>query len=394
MAWVTDEVPDRGLGGGHIRQAHLVAGLSDVADVTLVVSGDGTEPALREQVVTLLEVPDAPPRRWRIRSLRRVYDLWFALGGRAPREVAITAARRRRLRPVVRRLDGEVDVVVVSHLSMAALLPARPRSSWIVDLHHISSTQAEQEQALQSARRKAWLLGRQAAKARRLERQILERATAVTVVSEDDAVDVTGSASDGRRVVVVPNGVDARAFRPTPLGAAPRIVMTASFQYGPNVDGAAWFCTEVLPLVRAQVPEVTLDLVGRDPLPEVVALAERPGIALHADVPSVVPWLDAARVAIVPLRFGSGTRLKALEAMASGRPVVGTTPGLVGLGAVDGEQVLVADDAAAFAAAVVRVLRDDDLAHRLARAGRELVEERFDWAQVVGRLRDLVLRLS
>src|SRR5205823_15052400 len=101
------------------------------------------------------------------------------------------------------------------------------------------------------------------------------------------------------------------------------------------IDGAVWFCTGVLPQVRSAVPTASVALVGRSPAPEVEALGALDGVEVHADVPSVVPYLRAARVAIVPLRIGTGTRLKAREAMAAGRPVVGTTVGLEGLAVTD-----------------------------------------------------------
>jgi glycosyltransferase involved in cell wall biosynthesis len=99
----------------------------------------------------------------------------------------------------------------------------------------------------------------------------------------------------------------------------------------------------------------------------------------------MVPYLQSTRVVLVPLRVGTGTRLKALEGMAAGRPVVGTSIGLEGIGIVDGVHALVADDASAFAQAVVRALRDDDLARSLSRAGREHVEEQFGWDRIGAR---------
>ena len=194
-------------------------------------------------------------------------------------------------------------------------------------------------------------------------------------------------------MLVAPNGVDVERYRPTPLPGRPSILMTGTFDYGPNVDGARWLCDEVLPRVRAEVPDATLTLVGRGPLPEVVALADRDGVALHADVPEMAPFLEAARVAVVPLRVGTGTRLKALEAMASGRPVVGTSVGLEGLGLVAGLHAAVADDADAFAAAIVRLLREDDHAEAMATAGRALVVERYHWPALADRFADDLLGL-
>jgi glycosyltransferase involved in cell wall biosynthesis len=115
---------------------------------------------------------------------------------------------------------------------------------------------------------------------------------------------------------------------------------------------------------------------------------------LEADVPDVRPYLYRARATVVPLRVGSGTRLKALESMAAGRPVIGTSIGLAGLGIHDGEHALVADAAGTFAQAVVRVLEDDTLATELSLAGRQHVVERFRWETCVAPFGDLMTQLA
>jgi glycosyltransferase involved in cell wall biosynthesis len=111
----------------------------------------------------------------------------------------------------------------------------------------------------------------------------------------------------------------------------------------------------------------------------VISLGDQPGVTIRPDVPDIVEFLDAARVAVVPIRIGSGTRLKALEAMAAGRPVVGTRLGLEGLGIVTGRDAYVADSPEAMAAGVIALLGDDALANRVAAAARDLVVERFGW---------------
>jgi glycosyltransferase involved in cell wall biosynthesis len=192
---------------------------------------------------------------------------------------------------------------------------------------------------------------------------------------------------------VIPNGVDTARFRPTPIPAAPVLVFTGTLSWWPNIDGLTWFCHDVLPLVREHVPDARFDIVGREPLPAVRELGRLAGVALHADVPSVVPWLEQARVAVVPLRIGSGSRLKALEAMAAGRPVVGTSVGLEGLDIGDDDQALVADDPASLAAAVVRLLTDDGVAARVANAGADHARGRFAWDAIGRRFVDTLLGL-
>jgi polysaccharide biosynthesis protein PslH len=176
--------------------------------------------------------------------------------------------------------------------------------------------------------------------------------------------------------------VDIRRFRPSSPASAPRVVFTGALHTLPNRDGILWFCEEVWPVIRREVADALLDIVGARPPDEVLALAEIDGVAVHADVPDVVPFLERARVAIVPIRIGTGSRLKALEAMAAGRPVVGTSIGMAGLDVRADDDVLIADAAQALASAVVRCLTDTELAAALGAQGRALVEERYSWSRI------------
>jgi glycosyltransferase involved in cell wall biosynthesis len=394
VLWITDEAPDRSQGGGNIRQAHLLEGLARRADVTLLTFGTLRDEQVRAALAGLVELPELPVPAPARRSVRRLYDLWIA--ARGPREVVLPARRRAALRARLGPLEAGADVVVASHLGMAAARPSRPTARWVAQLHHVTSARVAQERELVPGRRQRWLLDRDIAHARRAERQLLARFDAVSVVTDDDArlLQQAAAGAARARLIVAPNGVDVERYRPTPVPPEPSIVMTGTFGYEPNVDGARWLCDEVLPRVRAEVPHATLALVGREPRPEVVALAERPGVDLRPDVPDIAPFLQAARVAVVPLRIGTGTRLKALEALAAGRPLVGTSVGLEGLGLVDGVHARIADDPGALADALVALLRDDGQAAALAAAGRTLVEDRFRWSAIADRFAAEVLELA
>jgi glycosyltransferase involved in cell wall biosynthesis len=242
---------------------------------------------------------------------------------------------------------------------------------------------ARQELELAPGSRQRWYRAADLRKAEQLERRALQDYDQVIVCSDEDAAAFGGAAPlDRSKLRVVPNGVDLSAFSVTALPAEPRILFPATLGYAPNVDGALWFCGEIWPRIKAAVPAATLELVGRGPVPEVLALADTDGVAVHPDVPSMTPYYEAARAVVVPLRSGTGTRLKALEAMACGRPVVGTTIGLEGIGVRDREQLLVADRPGAFADAVIELLSDAELASGLAQAGRVHVERRFGWDSI------------
>jgi glycosyltransferase involved in cell wall biosynthesis len=160
------------------------------------------------------------------------------------------------------------------------------------------------------------------------------------------------------------------------------MLFTGLMAYAPNHDACLWFCRDILPLVQRQIPDAHLTVMGRYPKPEVEALASKQ-VTVTGGVEDATPFFQRAAVCVVPLRLGSGTRLKILEAFAKGKAVVSTTLGAEGLEAVDGQHLLIADDPASFAAAVVRLLKDADLRQRMGQAARALVEQRYDWRQIV-----------
>jgi glycosyltransferase involved in cell wall biosynthesis len=161
--------------------------------------------------------------------------------------------------------------------------------------------------------------------------------------------------------------------------------MISLLTYEPNIDGAWFFVDEVLPLVRAAVPDVELRLVGRHD-DRAAALAERPGVVLRGEVPDVGPELRDAAVVVVPIRSGGGTRIKILEAFARRVPVVSTTVGCEGIDAVPGEHLLTGDTPDALADACVRLLRDDALRTRVIDAAHALFVSRYRWEDIRPRI--------
>jgi polysaccharide biosynthesis protein PslH len=186
--------------------------------------------------------------------------------------------------------------------------------------------------------------------------------------------------------LVVPNGVDIDAFQPTPGLRDPNsIVFVGLMHYRPNIDAAIYFAREILPRLLRERPNLTLTLVGSGPTDELLRLAS-PNVVLTDRVPDTRPYLARAGVVVVPLRMGSGTRLKVLEGLAMGCPMVSTAVGCEGITLVDGEHLLVADEPTVFARSVLQVLDNPALASRLGRNGRALVEARYSWPSVLGQL--------
>ena len=231
---------------------------------------------------------------------------------------------------------------------------------------------------------------------RRYEARVCREADAVVVVSATDAALLLRIAPEAR-YVVLPNGVDtsAFAFRAGPPAEPPELVFTGTMDYRPNVDAMLWFAEAILPLVRRARPDVRCVVVGKAPDRRLLAAAERePGLVVTGAVPDVQPYLARAVVYVVPMRMGSGSRLKVLEALAAGVPLVSTRLGIEGIAVNAEEYALVAERPEAFAEAVLRLLADSALAGRLAARGRALVEERYDWGRLTPRLPELYGELA
>jgi glycosyltransferase involved in cell wall biosynthesis len=226
---------------------------------------------------------------------------------------------------------------------------------------------------------------------RRFERQLLRACDLTVCVSEADARALQALAPE-RPLVVAPNGVDTEYYAPprapaARAGAAPPrfdLAFSGAFDYRPNVDAALWFVEEVWPLLRAR--QLRLALIGRNPVPEVTRLVGREGVVVTGSVADDRPYFAGARVYIVPMRYGGGARLKLLNALAMGCAVVATGAGCEGVAVRDGEHLLIADGAAAFAAAIARLLDDPNLCARLGAAGRGFVQREYDWAGIAARL--------
>ena len=192
-------------------------------------------------------------------------------------------------------------------------------------------------------------------------------------------------------VAMVPNGVDTRYFdgEEGPVrkpDQAPSLVFIGAMHYPPNVDAVIWFCQAVFPQLRQRLPELCFKIVGRQPHPKVVKLGQQAGVVVTGEVDDVRPYMAEASAFVVPLRSGGGTRLKILEAMAMGRPVVSTTVGAEGIEATSGVDILLADQADSFARQIWALLSYPEAADRIAQAGRKLVTETYDWRICLGEL--------
>ena len=221
----------------------------------------------------------------------------------------------------------------------------------------------------------------EAARMARYEAAQLRRFHHVLAVSEQDRA-AMGRMIDLSRISVIPTGVDLAKYRydPEARPAGPLVVFTGSMDWEPNIDGVEYFCKDVWPQVRAEVPEAVFRIVGRDPHPRVRKLASA-SVEVTGTVPSIIDHVRQAAVLVVPLRMGSGTRIKIYEGMALGKATVATSVGAEGLDVRHQHDILLADEPRQFGVHIVSLLRDETLRRQYERTAAATVRQ-YDWPVV------------
>jgi glycosyltransferase involved in cell wall biosynthesis len=299
-------------------------------------------------------------------------------------------ALRRALRAQAAR--GRVDLWHCEWTPYARALRAvdGPR---VVIAHNVESVIWQRYHETEASALRRWYIGRQWRKFLAFERRALAGADCTVAVSDLDA-DRFRRDFGVSRVEVVENGVDTSLFQPGEGWRDPgRILFLGSLDWRPNLDGVELLLERVFPAVRAAEPGATLCLVGRNPSDALRRKVEMtPGAQLHGNVADVRPFLAECGVMVVPLRIGGGSRLKILEALASGVPVVSTRVGAEGLCLEPGRHLTVVEDIDALAPALVEAVRSPEAAREQAEAGRRRVLERYDWDALAEQMEQVWLR--
>lgn len=339
-----------------------------------------------------IEIAPPPTRS----TTRRAFETFFQpLPDMARRLYSPTLARK--LETLLR--ENEYDVAQIEGIEMAgAWMDRREQAAnaaalppVVFDDHNAEWTL--QKTAFETDRRipKRWhaaLYSRiQYNKLKQFERAVCLQSNAVVTVSQPDAEAV--AALDARiKPRVIPNGVDCEYYVPSegvcakPL-AELSVVFTGKMDFRPNVDACVWFASEILPALRNEIPLAHVSFVGQKPSPALMALKERAGVEVTGFVPDTRPYIADAAVFAVPLRMGSGTRLKVLEAMAMGKAIVSTTFGVSGIECETGRDVLIANEAKEFAHAIATLMRDNGKARSLGENARRLAEEKYEWKKLI-----------
>ncbi len=376
--------PDR---GDRIRSFHTLRQLVKRHRVTVgcVTSEDTSDEhrSVMTQMVDELHVGELTRARW-MRVMSSVAR------GRSATEAAFMSPQ------LQRTLDGklaggEFDAAFVFCSSMWPYVAKHSSNlKVLVDLVDIDS-QKWFDLGRQTRGPKSLIYKLEARRTRSLEIEITRQAP-VIVVSRREA-NILADFAPAASCHVISNGVDLDYFhssQPVPSKAPPRCVFVGVQNYEPNVDGIEWFCQEIWPAVKAQVPDAELDIVGKSPAPRVMALASQAGVNVTGSVPDVRPYVENASVVIAPLRVARGIQNKVLEAMSMSRAVVSSMQALDGLDIADppAEGVTTPSE---WTKAVVTLMRDPEQRKPLEERGRQFVTDYFRWDTNVRKIEELLV---
>jgi glycosyltransferase involved in cell wall biosynthesis len=395
---LTPEIPhEPGGGGGRTLEYFRCRRLLDLGHDVLNVS-----PAYPEELVLGDSLRDIGAENWLVRrpasALEEVARAVAAepgvLGAAVTRPVRALEMRVfwTRMRETAQRAVREwrPDVAIVGHDMAAAWVRDLPRELPAVLTLQNLTWRWYSSRARRTGGPGGAVMRFEAARFRHHVLGVLPRFGTAVAISTLEAAELL-DLGVAPHIELIPAGVDTQRLTPAPEEtvppAVPRVLFTGTMSYQPNHQGIRWFADEVWPTIRAAVPGVELDVVGKDPPAAVRALDGRDGITVHGFVPSMAPFFARSHVVVVPILTGAGIRVKILEAMAAGRPIVSTTLGWEGLPYVEpGRHLLVADAPEPFARHVLELLTDAPRRQALAADARSLAEDEYDWRALGDRL--------
>jgi len=385
--------------GPKVKTWNTIKYLAQKHDVTLVsfVRGDQSEAVAHlrrycQRMSFIRAVHTAPMKRGIVRNgLAMVRSLLTGQPWMMVRD------DRRAMRRLVDRLAAEssFDVVHADQLNMAQYALRVRGVPRLLDAHNALWLLYKRLAETLGYGPKKWLLERDWRLLKRYEGEMVRGFDAVLAVTENDKTALLEAAGEEREITVIPIAVDTDEVQPAPRQPeANHILHIGTMYWPPNIDGVWWFLQEVYPLIRRQRPDVVLDIVGSRPPQSLQALSDdEVGVNVTGYVADPTPYLGQAGVFVVPLRAGGGMRVKILNALAQGLPVVSTALGAEGIAVTPGKDILVADEPAEFATTVLRILNDADWAEQLSFNGRRLVESKYDYRIAYAPLDDVYTRM-
>ena len=370
--------------GGKIRTYNMLKELKRNHRITYLTLDDGTaDDQARELAIEYCHDLTCVPHR-RHEKFTAGFYVELALNLTSDLPYAIKKYQSDEMRREIEKRAGQFDVLICDFLAPAVNVPRNLESATVLFQHNVEAMIWKRHHEVQSNAAKKKYLFRQWRKMVDFEAATCPRFDCVVAVSREDREQMEREYGV-KNIYDVPTGVDTAFFRPGDRQEHQRhnLVFTGSMDWLPNEDAIRYFTEQIMPRVKQSVPDVTLTVVGRDPYPALVELSKRdPSVIVTGRVEDVRPYMDQAAAYIVPLRIGGGTRLKIYEAMAMKKAIVSTSIGAEGLPVTDGTEIVLADTPESFADAVVKLLKDRNLADEIGQRAAARVRKDFGWDTV------------
>lgn len=284
----------------------------------------------------------------------------------------------------------DFDLAHFDHLHTGQYRESANGLPCVLDEHNIESLILDRCADAERSWLKKVIFKSQAKKMAALEGRITKKFSKCLTVSETDRENLSRLSGDGKNIEVIPNGVDTEYFNSPRIDEDRSLVFTGSMDWLPNDDAAVYFCREILPLIWLKDNRVKFYVVGRNPSRELLKLAqEDKRIVVTGAVDDIRPHVAKAKIFVVPLRIGGGTRLKILEAMSMSKVVVSTSIGAEGIDCIHDRNIIIADTPEEFANSINFLLNDESKIQMLAEASRKLVCNQYDWKIICERLQSI-----
>lgn len=396
---LTPQLPYPPQQGTSLRNFHIIRGLAERHKVYLLSfleDGQRVDPEMVTPLTQLAQLSETIPVPLRTMATRLWQLLTTTLPDMAHRLYSdrFDAALRQLLN------HHDFDLVQVEGIELArymkTIAECAPKVPIVFDDHN-AETELQRRNFLTDVQNpKRWLAAAyswiQVGRLRRFERWACQTAAAVVAVSDMDRTHLQSLFASHERqqvpIYTIPNSIDVEAYQAYETPISFDLVFSGKMDYRPNVDAVLWFAEEIWPLICQKRPSTTWVIVGQKPHARLEILRGTPGISLTGWVEMVQPYLAGALVFVMPFRVGSGTRLKLIEAMAVGKPIVSTTVGAEGFPVAHGKELLFADTVEDMVSAVVQLLEHPEKRAALGKAAQRFANQ-YDWRQVIPRFEEV-----
>ncbi len=394
---LTPQLPYPAHQGTSLRNLHIIRGLADEYEITLLSFLEENQTAVSDKIIPLLnllnrlETVPVPQRTTgkRLKQLvttrrpdmaHRLYDQLFA----------------DKLRQLLR--ENEFEIIQIEGIELARYIEIvraeSPNSKVIFDDHN-AETELQRRNMLTDLRQpKRWVAAAyswvQVQRLRRFERWAMQKSDWTTAVSEADKILLDKLANDSQvNITAIPNCIDTEAYAKIDREPIPfDLLFSGKMDYRPNVDAVLWFADHVWPEIVAKRPSTTWAIVGQKPHARLERLRDVQGITVTGWVESVRPYLAGATLYIMPFRVGSGTRLKLIEAMATGKTIVSTQIGAEGFPVADGRELCLVDDAMGMETAVLQLLDAEERRVEYGRVAQQFAQQ-YDWRNIIPAFKEI-----